>query len=93
MLFNSTNLEFPSGDLTAKVSELLLATADASDVLIDNSVRDRMNVDVVFVSEFTEGQRVLRHVNTAPNNAIMAVGGADPLKSNWCQRVVDERLP
>ena len=93
MLFNSTDLEFPSDDLTAKVSELLLATADASDVLIDNSVRDRMNVDVVFVSEFTEGQRLLRHVHTSPNNAIMAVCGADPLKSNWCQRVVDKRLP
>ena len=52
-----------------------------------------MNMDLVFVSEFTEGQRLLRHVDTAPNNAIMAVGGADPLQSNWCQRVVDPRLP
>lgn len=87
-------------DLVVKVSELLVATADGSDELIDNSVpevlrllRERMHMDVVFVSEFVDGRRVFRHVESKPENAVVAVGGSDPLEESWCQRVVDGRLP
>lgn len=83
-----------------KVSELLVATVDESDRMIDNSVpqvlkllRDHMKMDVVFVSEFTGGQRVFRHVEQAQGNEVIAEGGADPLEASWCQRVVDGRLP
>jgi len=83
-----------------KVSELLVATADESDRLIDHSVRqvlkllrDRMKMDVVFVSEFTGGQRVFRQVEQAPGQEVIAAGGSDPLETSWCQRVVDGRLP
>ena len=94
------DLGYDANDLTVKVSELLVATADGSDELIDNSVlevlrllRERMNMDVVFVSEFTDGQRVFRKVETTPENGVIAVNGSDPLEATWCQRVVDGRLP
>lgn len=87
-------------DLTVKVSELLVATSDTADVAIDDCVpevlrllRDRMNMDVVFVSEFTGGRRVFRQVASRPGQQVVAVGESDPLEETWCQRVVDGRLP
>lgn len=86
--------------LTVKVSELLVATTDNADALIDDSVqqvlillREQMNMDVVFVSEFTGKRRVIRQVATGPGDPVIAAGQSDPLETSWCQRVVDGRLP
>jgi GAF domain-containing protein len=94
------NLDYEPGDLQVKVSELLVATSDESDLAIDGAVpevlrllRDRMKMDVVFVSEFTDGKRVFRYVQTTPGKDVIGVGGADLLEESWCQRVVDGRLP
>jgi GAF domain-containing protein len=91
---------FGPEDVTVKISELLVATADESDALIDNSVqevlhlmRESMKMDVAFVSEFTEGKRVFRYVDTAPGKPAIASGESDPLEESWCKRVVDGRLP
>lgn len=91
---------FNPADLKVAISELLVATADGSDELLDGSVpevlkllRQHMNMDVVFVSEFTGGERVFRHVDTAPGADVLAAGQSDPLEQSWCQRVVDGRLP
>lgn len=99
MIF-SHEQDYRLSDLEVRVSELLVATAEASDELVDQSIsevlrllRDRMQMDVVFVSEFFEGQRVMRYVETAPGQPVVAVGDADPLEVSWCQRVVDGRLP
>jgi GAF domain-containing protein len=94
------DLGYKPDDLTVKVTELLVATADSSDELVDQSVsqvlrllRERMKMDVVFVSEFTEGHRVLRHVAAAGDPPVANAGDAAPLEATWCQRVVDGRLP
>ncbi len=94
------DLGYKADDLTVQVTELLVATSDSSDELVDKSVsdvlrllRERMKMDVVFVSEFTEGQRVFRHVSTAPDSPVISEGGSEPLERSWCQRVVDGRLP
>jgi GAF domain-containing protein len=91
---------FHPDDVEVKVAELLVATADEADTLIDNSVpevlrllREKMKMDVVFVSEFTDGKRVFRYVDQTPGKEVIAAGGADPLEESWCQRVVDGRLP
>ena len=92
--------EMSAQALEVKVAELLIATADESDALIDGSVgevlrliRDRMKMDVVFVSEFNDGKRVIRVVDQAPGREVMARGSSDPLEETWCQRIVDGRLP
>ncbi len=94
------DLGYKADDLTVQVTELLVATSDASDELVDKSVsevlrllRERMKMDVVFVSEFTDGQRVFRHVSQAPDSPVISKGGSEPLERSWCQRVVDGRLP
>src|SRR6187402_2291449 len=87
-------------DLQVKVSELLVATADGADRDINTAVpevlqllRNRMKMDVVFVSEFVDGKRVFRHVANPPDRQVLPVGGSDPLEESWCQRVVDGRIP
>ena len=94
------DLGYESDDLMVKVSDLMVATADDSDTGIEHSVpevlrllRDKMHMDVVFVSEFLDGQRVFRHVDSEPEAAVFAAGDGNPLEETWCQRVVDGRLP
>jgi len=93
------DLGYRDEDLSVKVSELLVATADESDAMVDRAItdvlrllRERMQMDVVFVSEFVDGQRVFRQV-AADADSPVSPGGADPLEETWCQRVVDGRLP
>ncbi|MBX3660694.1 MAG: GAF domain-containing protein [Ramlibacter sp.] len=92
--------DFNLDDLKVDISELLVATPDGSDELIDGAVpevlrllRQHMQMDVVFVSEFINGRRVFRHVDAAPGKDVIATGQSDPLEESWCQRVVDGRLP
>lgn len=98
------NLFAPTGfgpdDFSVKVSELLVATSDQSDEMLDGSIgevlrllRERMGMDVVFVSEFVEGRREFRRVEQAPGVQVLAEGDSEPLEQSWCQRVVDGRLP
>ena len=83
-----------------RISELLVATPDGSDSLIDESVpevlrmiREHLKMDVVFVSEFVDGHRVFRRVETSPTARVIEVGQSSPLEESFCQRVIDGRLP
>ena len=58
-----------------------------------NSARLRLNMEVAFISEFTDGRRVFRYVSTKPGLTIIKVGEGGPLSESYCQRVVDGRLP
>ena len=71
-------------DISVQLSELLVATSDATDTLIPGSVqevlkmvRDKLNMDVVFVSEFVDGQRVIRQVECRGNPPVLSAGQAD----------------
>jgi EAL domain-containing protein (putative c-di-GMP-specific phosphodiesterase class I) len=50
-------------------------------------------MDVAFISEFVDGQRVFRYVDARPGPSVIHVGGADPLEESYCQRIIDGRLP
>ncbi len=92
---------FSAKDLDILISELLVATADGSDPGIDRKVtavlqmlRSELNMDVVFVAEFVDGQRVFRFVEgTPPDHLGVHVGDAAPLEDSYCQRVVQGRMP
>lgn len=88
------------GDLDVLISELLVATADGYDRGIDDRVtevlqllRRELSMDVVFVSEFVDGQRVFRFVEGSENNPGIEPGDAGPLEDSYCQRVVQGRMP
>ncbi len=86
--------------LNVRVSELLTATADSADADIDHAVpevlrlmRERLNMDVVFVSEFVDGHRVMRYVDRKDDAPALSTGDSGPLETSYCQRVVDGRMP
>jgi hypothetical protein len=57
-------------------------------------VRSRTGMDVVFVSQFVNGRRLIRHVAADAKDPHRPVEGvADPLEETYCQRVLDGRLP
>jgi GAF domain-containing protein len=91
---------FRDADLTVTISELLVATAESSDPLLDDSVADllramrqRMEMDVVFVSEFVDGQRMFRFVDAAPGAPAIEPGASNPAEESVCRRVVEGRVP
>ncbi|MDM0116453.1 GAF domain-containing protein [Variovorax sp. J22R133] len=82
-----------------KVSEVLVATPDSCDYLIDSAVpevlkalRKSLRMDVAFVSEFVDGQRVYRRVD-ADDTEVIREGHGDPLERTYCKRVVEGLLP
>lgn len=94
------DIDYAPDAFEVKVSELLVATAEQGDALIDRSVpdvlrllREHLQMDVVFISEFVDGQRVYRRVDAAPGRDVIRAGESDPLEQTFCQRVVDGRLP
>ncbi len=57
-------------------------------------IRQHLDMEVAFVSEFREGERVFRHVKHDPTQEpIIRPGDKGPLEESYCQRVVDGRLP
>lgn len=75
--------------LDVRISELLVAIADGYDAGLDCRItevllmlRRQLGRDVVFVSGFVNGERVMRLVD----------GDAAPLQASYCQRVVQGRL-
>jgi GAF domain-containing protein len=86
--------------LEVRISEFLVATPEGADNLISDVVsdvlrllRENLKMDVVFVSEFVDNQRVFRRVETGTGRRPIEVGQSDPLEESFCQRVVDGRLP
>lgn len=91
---------FGDDDLTVTISELLVATAESSDALVDDSVlellramRQRMHMDVVFVSEFVDGQRMFRYVDSAAGAPAIEAGGFSSAEESVCKRIVEGRVP
>lgn len=57
-------------------------------------VRARTGMDVVFVSQFVNGTRLVRYVAADERDPhAVTPGRADPLEATYCQRVLDGRLP
>lgn len=85
--------------LEVRISELLVATADSYDTALDRRITDtlllmrkQLHMDVVFVSEFVDGERVFRFVGGGEALGMQA-GDAAPLEESYCQRVVQGRMP
>lgn len=93
-------LDYDPSDIDVRVSELLVATSDAVEPLVHPNVsealaifRQHLNMDVVFVSQFQDGRRTFRVVESKPGNTLLQVGQSDPVEESWCQHVVSGRLP
>ncbi|MDM0013642.1 GAF domain-containing protein [Variovorax sp. J22P168] len=56
-------------------------------------VREQLQLEVVFVGEFVDGNRVFRHIATRTDDAVIKPGEFHPTAETICQRIVDGRLP
>lgn len=73
----------------------LVADGDPATDKVDGilkAVRAHLGMDVAFVSEFLDGRRYFRNIDSA-GAAPMEVGDSSPFDEGYCQRVVDGRLP
>ncbi len=58
------------------------------------AVRRHFGLEIAFVAEFCNGQRVFRYLDAAIEaDEVIHVGDADPLDATYCERVLDGRLP
>ncbi|MES2887494.1 MAG: GAF domain-containing protein [Pseudomonadota bacterium] len=96
-MFDVDPLDARSLDIA--ISELLVATADGCDAYMDRKITEtlrmlrlQMNMDMVFVSEFVDGNRVFRFVDSDRADAPQA-GDAGALEDSYCQRIVQGRVP
>jgi len=55
--------------------------------------REHLGMDVAFVSQFVQGNRVFMVVEPDDGKQVIAEGDGEPLAVSFCQRVVDGRLP
>jgi hypothetical protein len=93
-------LDYHPDDIDVRIAELLTATHDQADPLVHPKVgealgilREKMNMDVVFVSQFHQGKRTFRVVETGRHNTRVVAGQSDPLEESWCHHVVSGRVP
>jgi hypothetical protein len=56
-------------------------------------VREQLKLEVVFIGEFTGGDRVFRHIASRTEDAVIKQGEGHPLDETICQRIVDGRMP
>jgi EAL domain-containing protein (putative c-di-GMP-specific phosphodiesterase class I) len=57
------------------------------------AVRTHLGMEVGFISEFTAGRRVFRHVESAEGKKCIEVGGSDLLEESYCHWVAKGELP
>lgn len=86
-------------EVTICTSDLLIATPDASDPLLDGAVlkalqllRKMLRVDAVFVAELIDGARVTR-VGESTGAMPMNPGEVIPLERTYCRLVLEGKLP
>jgi diguanylate cyclase (GGDEF)-like protein/PAS domain S-box-containing protein len=82
------------------IADFMVTNAAASNGAVGNFLadavgvmREHLQMDVAFISEFTAGRRELRYVDSATGNPPLQVGASAPLEESYCIRVVDGRLP
>ncbi len=91
--------DLATDEFEVQVSELLIATPDQSDPLIDRSVRhvlkllrDQHRMEAAFVGEVVDGNRIRRGV--APSAPCQFVDAdADPLELAFCKQAMKPDIP
>jgi EAL domain-containing protein (putative c-di-GMP-specific phosphodiesterase class I) len=82
------------------IPDILLSSSKARDESIDGilsdalrAIREHLDMEVAFISEFTEGSRRFCYVDSPLKNPPIAAGDSGPLEESYCQRVVNGQLP
>lgn len=57
------------------------------------TLRQFLGLDVAFISEFEDGNRIIKHLDIEGEESPLSVGLAIPLEEGYCLDVVEGRLP
>ncbi len=57
------------------------------------AIREMLNMDVIFISEFMTRERTFRYVDARSMHCPIKAGESSPLEEGFCLRVVEGRLP
>lgn len=71
----------PAGQAPVSLNQILRA------------VRTHLGMEVGFISEFVNGRRVFRQVETAEGKECIEVGGSDALEDSYCYWIAEGKLP
>ncbi|WP_019604957.1 EAL domain-containing protein [Teredinibacter turnerae] len=88
--------EGPATRLGSAIDSVLSEKESSTDYVLKHllsSVRERMDFEVSFISEFVDDHRVFRYVESKANVEIISVGASNPLDESYCKRIVDGTLP
>lgn len=55
-------------------------------------VRKHLNMEVAFISQFIENERVFKFVDNQTSNTAVQVGNADIMCETYCQKIADNKL-
>jgi len=55
-------------------------------------VRRHLGMEVAFISEFINGERVFKFVDVKSTDSVISAGDSDPLEETYCQRIVRSEL-
>ena len=55
-------------------------------------VRKHLNMEVAFISEFIENERVFKFVDNQTSNTAVQVGNADIMCETYCQKIADNKF-
>ena len=69
-----------------------LSDADVINEILFNT-RQMLSMEVAFISEFTDSERIFRFVDADESFCPISVNGGGPLDESYCQKVVDGVLP
>lgn len=85
---------------TNPISNFIANHSQAQNISLDDSLhellnvsRKHLNMDVAFISEFTDGKRVFKYLDSGAESETIQVNDSDPLQSTYCKKIVDEELP
>ncbi|MBD1912861.1 EAL domain-containing protein [Leptolyngbya sp. FACHB-8] len=56
-------------------------------------IRSHLDMEIAFISEFRDGRRFFRYIDSEQEETPIQIGDSNPLEESYCQRVVDGRLP
>ena len=55
-------------------------------------VRKHLDMDVAFISEFTDTGRVFKVVDNQTTNNCVSIGNSDPIEQTYCKKISDNEL-
>lgn len=91
------DLGLPEGDasLMAAFNQVIDIMPGTADILLPellNALREHLDMEIGFISQFKDGRREFLYVSDGLGDGPVAVGNSDPLEETYCFRIAQRSL-